>query len=140
MYLSARVGNAGVSEYAACQWYHAGTRPGPACRAGGLIGVGRHDRAGDGRVVVWARVLSAGQGAGLGGQVAGVSSWVTANGLAMGGAVAEPGPAVNVRRYELGRVLGDLDDTGIAGQRDRLVRFAAEHLRAALAARGSADS
>jgi putative resolvase len=136
--LSAWASQVGVSKYTAYRWYHAGTLPVPARRAGRLIlidpGVAP---ATEGRTVVYARVSSADQRTGLDRQVARLTSWVTECGQVVGEVVTEVGSAVNGRRRKLGRVLADPDATRIVVEhRDRLARFGVGHLQAALAAQG----
>jgi predicted site-specific integrase-resolvase len=69
--LSAWGEQAGISKYTACRWYHPGTLPVPARRAGRLILVGQVTAtAGVDRTAIYARVSSADQRAGLDRQVA----------------------------------------------------------------------
>jgi predicted site-specific integrase-resolvase len=127
----------GVSKYTACRWYHAGTLPVPARRAGRLILVEPAAVSAPGRTVVCARVSSAGQRPGLGRLVARLTSWVTGSGRGVGEVVAEIGSAMNGRRRRLGRILaGPAASLVVAGRRGRLARFGAGHLQAALAAGG----
>ncbi len=136
--LSGWAGRVGVSKYTACRWYNAGTLPVPAGRAGRVIlaGPGRSPGAA-GRVVVCACVWSAGQRCGLGRLVARLSSWVTADGMTVGGVVTETGSAVNGRRRKLARTLAGPDAAGIVVEhRDGLARFGTKRIQAGLAARG----
>ena len=137
MNLSAWAGQVGVSKYAACRWYHAGL-PVPARRAGRLVLVEpAGTRAESGRTVIYTRVSSAGQHPGLDCQVARLSAWVTANGMAVGEVGTAIGSAMNGRRRKLGRVLADPAVARIAIEhRDRLSRFGVGHLQVALAAQG----
>jgi putative resolvase len=137
MHLSDWAQQEGVSKCTACRWYHAGTLPVPARRAGRLILVGPAAVSAPGRTVVYARVSSAGQRPDLDRQVARLTSWVTGSGRAAGEVVTEIGSAMNGRRRKLGRILADPAATSIVVEhRDRLARFGVEHLQAALAAQG----
>lgn len=139
MNLSAWAGRAGVSKYAVCPWYHAGTLPVPARRAGRLILVEPAVQP-HGQAVVCAGVSSADQGADLDRRVAGLTSWVTANRLAVGEVVTEIGSGMNGRRRKLGCLLADPGVAMIAVERrdcrDCRARFGVEHIQAALAAQG----
>jgi putative resolvase len=88
-------------------------------------------------VVVYARVSSHGQRAGLDRQVARVTEWVTGQGLAVAEVVREVGSGLVGKRPKLRRVLPDPAATVIVVEhRDRLACFGVEHLGAALAAQG----
>ena len=87
--------------------------------------------------VVYARVSSHDQRAGLDRQVAQVTEWVIGQGLAVAEVVREVGSGLNGKRPELRRVLSDPSATVIVVEhRDRLARFGVEDLDAALAAQG----
>ena len=87
-------------------------------------------------VVVYARVSSHDQRAGLDRQVARVTEWVIGQGLVVG-VVREVGSGLNGKRPELRGVLSDPSATVIVVEhRDRLARFGVEDLGAALAAQG----
>ncbi len=88
-------------------------------------------------MVVYARVSSHDQRAGLDRQVARVTEWVTGQGLAVAEVVCEVGSGLNGKRPKLRRILSDPSATVIVVEhRDRLARFGVEHLDAALAAQG----
>jgi putative resolvase len=88
-------------------------------------------------VVVYARVSSHGQRAGLDRQVARVRQWVTGQGLAVAAVVREVGSGLDGERPELRRVLSDPAAAVIVVEHgDRLARFGVEHLGAVLAAQG----
>ena len=128
----------GVSKYAACRWYHAGTLLVPARRAGRLVLAGPAARGdGQGRTVIYARVWSWDQRADLGRQVARLARWATASGTTAAEVVTETGSSIDGRRRELARVLADPATAQIiAGHRDRLAWFGTKHVQAALSARG----
>ena len=66
-----------------------------------------------------------------------MTGWVTGQGLTVTGMVREVGSGVNGKRPKLRRVLSDPSATVIVVEhRDRLARFAMEHLDAAPAAHG----
>jgi len=78
--------------------------PVPARRVGGLILVGEPPGLRPaGVVAVYARVSSAGQRADLDRQVARVTAWAAAEGLAVGRVVTEVGSALNGKRRESSR-------------------------------------
>jgi len=82
-------------------------------------------------------VSLAGQRPGLDWQLARLTSWVAASGMSVGGAVTEVGSAMNGRRRKVGRLPGGPGaERFVVGHRDRLARFVAGQLQAALAARG----
>jgi Predicted site-specific integrase-resolvase len=89
------------------------------------------------RVVLYARVSSHDQRAGLDRQVARLSGWATANGHQVGAVVREVGSGLNGKRPKLRRILSDPSATVVVVEhRDRLARFGVEHLEAALSAQG----
>jgi putative resolvase len=93
--------------------------------------------AGEQRVVLYARVSSHDQRADLDRQVAGLTAWATADGLAVGQVVSEVGWGLNGKCPKLARVLSDPSARVIVVEhRDRLARLGVEHLRAALGAQG----
>jgi putative resolvase len=136
--VSAWADRVGVGRYTVYRWYHAGTWPVPARRAGRLIlawPVGAP--AEPGRTVVCAGVSSAGRRPDLDRQVGKLSAWVTANGLTVGEAVTGIESAMNGRCRELGRLLAGAASVRIAiGRQGRMARLGAGHLQAAVAARG----
>jgi putative resolvase len=87
--------------------------------------------------VVYARVSSHDQRADLERQVARLTEWVTAQGIVVADVVCEVGSGMDGRRPKLRRILSDPSVTVIVVEhRDRLARFGAEQLDAALAAAG----
>jgi putative resolvase len=114
--------------------------PVPARRVGRLILVdveGVSTSAARGRTVIYARVSSHDQRSDLDRQVARLTGWAAANGLSVDEVVTEVGSGMNGRRRKLQRVLSDPSaGTVLVEHRDRLARFGAEHLEAALSAQG----
>jgi putative resolvase len=97
----------------------------------------RRVRRPPGGVVVYARVSSHDQRAGLDRQVARLAEWAAGQGLTVGEVVREVGSGLGGSRPKLRRVLSDPSATVIVVEhRDRLARFGVGHLEAALAADG----
>jgi putative resolvase len=89
------------------------------------------------RAVVYARVSSQDQRAGLDRQVAWATEWVTGQGLGVAEVVCEDGSGLEGMRPKVRGVLSDPSATVVVvEQRGRLARFGVEHLDMALAARG----
>ena len=127
----------GVSYATALRWYKAGKLPVPAYQAGRLIVIGEPGVAATGTVAVYARVSSSDQSADLDRQVARVSAWATANDYQVGKIVTEVGSALNGKRQKFLSLLRDQSvSTIIVEHRDRIARFGAEYVEAALAASG----
>jgi predicted site-specific integrase-resolvase len=127
----------GVGYSTARRWFDEGRLPVPARRVGGLILVGdaAPDRAGI--TVVYARVSSADQEPDLDRQVARVTAWATAQGLTVGRVVTETGSALDGKCRGFLALLRDPQVAAIAVEhRDRLARFGAEYVEAALEAQG----
>jgi len=112
--------------------------PVPARRlASGMIWVDVVPRGDGGRAVVYARVSSHDQRAGLDRQVARLTEWVTAQGIVVADVVCEVGSGMNGRRPRLRRILSDPSVTVIVVEHhDRLARFGTEQLDALVAAAG----
>ena len=129
----------GVLCQTAWRWWRDGTLPVPARQtAMGTILV-EVPPAGSvaARAVVYARVSSHDQRAGLDRQVARVTEWVTRQGLGAAEVVCEVGSGLDGKRPKLRRILADPSATVIVVEyRDRLARFGVGHLGAALAAQG----
>ncbi len=88
-----------------------------------------------GRTVVYARVSSADQKADLDRQVARVTAWATSNGHTVDQVVTEVGSSLGGKRRTFLGLLGDPEVTTIIVEhRDRVARFGAEYVTAALAA------
>jgi putative resolvase len=129
----------GVSKFTAYRWFREGRPPVPAQRVGRLIlvDVAGGDRSGGDRVVLYARVSSYDQRSDLDRQVARLTTWATAQGMAVTEVVTEVGSGMNAKRRRLARVLADSSvSTLVVEHRDRLARFGVEYLEAALSAQG----
>ena len=125
----------GVSKFTAYRWFREGTLPVPARRVGRLILVETAPPPPAGRTVLYARVSSYDQRGDLDRQVARLTTWATAQGLAVGEVVTEVGSGMNGKRRKLARLLSDATATTIVVEhRDRLARFGVEYLEAALGA------
>jgi predicted site-specific integrase-resolvase len=128
----------GVHPVTAYRWFREGKLPVPARRAGRLILVepALVSQA-PGTVAVYARVSSADQKADLDRQVARVTAWAAAEGLAVSRVVTEVGSALNGKRRKFLALLRDEAVAVIVVEhRDRFARFGAEYVEAALAASG----
>ena len=128
----------GVPKFTAYRWFREGTLPVPAERAGRLIlvnaGVAEREPA---RTVLYARVSSHDQRSDLGRQVARLTGWAAGQGMAVAEVVVEVGSGMNGKRRRLARLLADATATTVVVEhRDRLARFGAGHLEAALPAQG----
>ena len=128
----------GVAYVTARRWFASGKLPVPARRVGGLILVGDPGvPSAAGVTAVYARVSSADQRADLDRQVARVTAWATAQGVAVDRVVTEVGSALNGKRRKFLSLLRDKSVTVIAVEhRDRFARFGAEYVEAALEAQG----
>lgn len=127
----------GVHPVTAYRWYREGKLPVPARRAGRLILVDAPAARAAGTVAVYARVSSADQRADLDRQVARVTAWTAAGGLAVGRVVTEVGSALNGKRRKFLALLRDETVSVIVVEhRDRFARFGAEYVEAALSAQG----
>jgi predicted site-specific integrase-resolvase len=120
------------------RWFAAGTLPVPARKVGGLILVEQSAAPETVRITaVYARVSSADQKPDLDRQVARVTTWAVAEGLAVGRVVTEVGSALNGERRKFLALLRD-EPVGaiVVEHRDRFARFGAEYVEAALSAQG----
>ena len=87
------------------------------------------------KTVVYARVSSQSQSAGLDSQVARVTQWAVQNGHSVDDVVTEVGSSLNGKRRKFLRLLSDASvGTIMVEHRDRFCRFGAEYIAAALAA------
>jgi predicted site-specific integrase-resolvase len=132
----------GVARVTAYRWFHAGVLPVPARKVGRLILV--DEPAGPAGVAgpqpttaMYARVSSADQKADLDRQVARVTTWATAEQMAIDKVVVEVGSALNGHRRKFVALLRDRTVSRIVVEhRDRFCRFGSEYVEAALAAQG----
>lgn len=112
--------------------------PVPARRLeSGTIWVDAAPEGACGRVVVYARVSSHDQRPDLDRQVARLTSWAAENGCEVGEVVTEVGSGLDGKCPRLRRILSDPSaGVVVVEHRDRLARFGAGHLEAALGAHG----
>ncbi len=138
MKLAAWARQAGIHPKTAYRWFDRGVLPVPARRLPtGTILVETPPAERGGRTAVYARVSSHDQRADLDRQVARLTEWATCHGYAVGVTEAEVGSGLNGRRRRLMRLLADPTvSTIVVEHRDRLARFGAEYVEAALAACG----
>jgi putative resolvase len=134
----------GVHPQTAYRWFRQGRMPVPARRLPSgtiLVEVAGGDGVADHGAVLYARVSAHDQRADLDRQVARLTGWAAGNGVEVAEVVTEVGSGVgsglNGRRPKLARLLADPTVAMIVVEhRDRLARFGAEHLEAALSAHG----
>ncbi|MPY82300.1 MAG: IS607 family transposase [Actinophytocola sp.] len=128
----------GVHSQTAYRWFGEDRMPVPARRLeSGTVWVVAAPEDASGRVVLYARVCSHDQRSDLDRQVAGLTSWATANGHEVGEVVTEVGSGLNGKRPKLRRILSEASvSVVVVEHRDRLARFGVEHLEATLAAHG----
>ena len=129
----------GARYQTAWRWWRDGKLPVPARQtATGTILAGVLVPGGvAGGVVLYARASGHDQRADLDRQVARLTEGATAHGMVVAEVVREVGSGLNGKRPKLRRVLSDPSATVIVVEhRDRLARFGAGHLDAALAAQG----
>lgn len=139
MNLSEWADRVGVNKHTAYRWYREGKLPVPARRVGKLIlvNVDGAVSAENTRTVVYARVSSHDQRTDLDRQVARLTAWATAAGMAVDEVVTEVGSGMNGKRRKFQRILADPTASVIVVEhRDRLARFGVENLEAALSAQG----
>ncbi len=112
--------------------------PVPTHRVGNklvLVGDLESTQPKQGSTVIYARVSSSEQKSDLDRQAARVLIWATENGYKIDKVVTEVGSALNGHRRKFLALLGDLDVTTILVEhRDRLCRFGANYVEAALGA------
>jgi len=137
MRLSAWAKTQGVSYRTAWEWFKNGTLPVPARQlATGTILVDVPEIL-TGRTVVYARVSSHDQKPSLDSQVSRCVVFANSCGLSVAETVTEVGSGLNGHRKKLLRLLADSTVKHIVVEhRDRLMRFGAEYVEAALSARG----
>ncbi|HEX6526215.1 MAG TPA: IS607 family transposase [Streptosporangiaceae bacterium] len=138
MKLAERARANGVHPQTAYRWFREDRMPVPARRLdSGTIWVDAVPADEAGRTVVYTRVSSHDQRQDLDRQVARLTGWATANGHVVGEVVTEAGSGLNGKRPKLRRILPDPSaSVVVAGHRDRLARFGAGHLEAALSVHG----
>jgi putative resolvase len=128
----------GVPYKTAWKWFRDGNLPDPAIQLKtGTILVRPDEVRNDGTVALYSRVSSHEQKADLERQQGRLVAWATSQGLHVGRAVAEVGSGLNGHRSKLLALLRDpAVSTIVVEHRDRLARFGADYLEAALRASG----
>ena len=137
MKLSVWAKEQGISYQAAWRMYRDGKLPVPAEQLPTGTIILKPPKEEPTGVGVYARVSSSDQRSDLDGQVARVVGFVTRQGWSVTRTVTEVGSGLNGRRPKLMKVLADPSVAIVAVEhRDRLMRFGAEYVEAALAAQG----
>ncbi len=138
MKLAAWARTIGVHPKTAYRWFHRGTLPVPACQLEtGTILVTLPAAQPGGTAAIYARVASHDHRPELDRQIARLAAWAGRHGYAVSRTEAEVGSGLTGRRRRLMRLLADPEvSTIIVEHRDRLARFGAEYVEAALAASG----
>lgn len=128
----------GIDYKTAYRWFRAGILPIPATQLPtGTILVSPPSEEERGEVALYGRVSSAGQKKDLDRQMARLLDHATENKLAITKCVKEVGSGLNGRRRKLIALLRNAKvKTIVVEHRDRLARFGAEYIEAALAASG----
>lgn len=127
----------GVTYRTAWNWYKEGRLPVSAKKlpSGSIIVEVDEDEK---VAVIYARVSSYDQKSNLDGQVARCLQFANAKGVTVSQTVTEVGSGLNGHRKKLMRLLADQKvSIVVVEHRDRLMRFGAEYVEAALAARGA---
>jgi len=128
----------GIDYKTAYRWFRTGILPAPSVQLPtGTILVTPEERSGNTEVAVYGRVSSAGQKKDLERQMARLLEYSTKNRMSIARAVKEIGSGLNGRRKKLVSLLRDPKvGTIVVEHRDRLARFGAEYIEAALAGSG----
>lgn len=128
----------GVSYRTAWNWFRQGKLPVPAKQLPTGTIIVQDESDDEGVTVIYARVSSHDQRPHLDGQITRCLEYANAQGLSVSQTVTEVGSGLNGHRKKLMRLLADPKvRTVIVEHRDRLMRFGAEYVEAALAARGA---
>jgi len=131
----------GVTYRTAWNWYKAGQLPARAHQTPTgtiLVEVADESPAQTSRAAIYARVSSHDQKPQLDGQVGRCLAFANGAGLSVVQTVTEVGTGLNGHRKKLLALLGDPKvDVMVVEHRDRLMRFGAEYVEAALTARGA---
>lgn len=127
----------GITYRTAWEWFKRGTLPVPARRLPTGTILVEAASISPGGVALYARVSSHGQKDDLDRQMGRLAQWASGQGLAVIRTAKEIGSGLNGHRSKLLALLGDSRISGIVVEhQDRLARFGAEYLSAALAASG----
>ena len=137
MKLSVWAKKQGISYKTAWRWWRDGTLPVHVeqMASGTVIVHDAEQKAGT--VALYARVSSSDQKNDLDSQVGRLAAYASANSLLVAKAVAEVGSGLNGHRPKLMKLLSDPSISAIVVEhKDRLMRFGAEYVEAALKAQG----
>lgn len=128
----------GIDYKTAYRWFRSGILPVPSTQLPtGTILVTPGVEAAKTEVAVYGRVSSAGQKKDLDRQMARLLDFSTKNAMPVSRSIKEVGSGLNGRRKRLVSLLKDAKvGTIVVEHRDRLARFGAEYIEAALAASG----
>jgi len=137
MKLSVWAKRQGVSYKTAWRWWRDGKLPVHAEQmASGTVVVQEAEQMA-GTVALYARVLSSDQRNGLDAQIGRLAAYASANKLMVARSVSEVGSGLNGHRPKLMKLLSDPSISAIVVEhKDRLMRFGAEYVEAALKAQG----
>lgn len=137
MKLSEWADRQGIHYQTAWKWWKEGNLPVAASQTPtGMILVQEKDSMATG-VALYARVSSSDQREDLERQVGRLAAWATDQGMNVSRTVSEVGSGLNGSRRKLKRLLQDDSIEAIVVEhRERLARFGAEYIEAALAAQG----
>lgn len=139
--LSAWAKQQGIAYRTAWNWYKAGRLPARAHQTPTgtiLVEVGDEAPVQSARAALYARVSSHDQKPQLDGQIARCLAFANGAGLSVVQTITEVGSGLNGHRKKLLGLLADPKvDVIVVEHRDRLMRFGAEYVEAALASRGA---
>jgi putative resolvase len=137
MKLSVWAKQQGITYQAAWKWWKAGKLPVDAEQMPTGTIIVKEQKTVAGSVALYARVSGHDQKKDLEGQLGRLSSFAASKGLTVSKAVTETGSGLNGRRPKLMKLLADPNVSIIVVEhRDRLMRFGAEYVEAALHAQG----
>lgn len=138
MKLSEWAKSQGIKYQTAFVWFKKGQLPVPAYQtASGTILVGIPSSSTVGKAAAYIRVSSHDRKDDIDRQVARITMWATENGHPIEHVVTEIGSGLNGHRPKLMKLLSDPKyTTVIVEHKDRLMRFGAEYVEAALTAQG----
>jgi putative resolvase len=137
MKLSVWAKQQGITYQAAWKWWKAGKLPVDAEQMPTGTIIVKEQKTVAGSVALYARVSGHDQKKDLEGQLGRLSSFAAAKGLTVSKAVTETGSGLNGHRPKLMKLLADPNVSIIVVEhRDRLMRFGAEYVEAALHAQG----
>lgn len=127
----------GIHPVTAYRWHKEGKLPITVKKVGRLVLVDLPSIDPPQTACVYARVSSSDQSRDLPAQVARTTEWATQHGILVGRIVTEIGSGLNGKRKKLLSVLADPSiGTIVVEHRDRLARWGADYIEAALRANG----